>query len=128
VVLPISISCGESCLLVSWCAGGRCDMVGSDEDHSRSGRHDAEDQRWSSTCRVLGGRTIKRSGDAVCGLHRARGEEEREFPGLATKPRLMVCQWFGLKTTGTGFPVWASKPLGRVSQFGPQNHWDGLEI
>jgi hypothetical protein len=24
---------------------------------------------------VLGGRTIKRSGDTVCGLHRARGDE-----------------------------------------------------
>jgi hypothetical protein len=31
------------------------------------------------TCRVLGGRVIERSGGAVCGLHRARGDEEREF-------------------------------------------------
>jgi hypothetical protein len=31
------------------------------------------------TSRVLGGRTIGRSGDAVCGLHRARGDEEHEF-------------------------------------------------
>jgi hypothetical protein len=31
--------------------------------------------------RVLGGRTIGRSGDAVCGLHRARGDEERGFLG-----------------------------------------------
>jgi hypothetical protein len=31
--------------------------------------------------RVLGGRTIERSGDAVCGLHRAHGDEEREFLG-----------------------------------------------
>ncbi len=30
---------------------------------------------------VLGGRAIERSGDAVCGLHRARGDEEREFLG-----------------------------------------------
>jgi hypothetical protein len=27
--------CGESRLLVSWCAGGRCTMTGSDEDHGR---------------------------------------------------------------------------------------------
>jgi hypothetical protein len=27
------------------------------------------------TSQVLGGRTIKRSGDTVCGLHRARGDE-----------------------------------------------------
>jgi hypothetical protein len=33
------------------------------------------------TCRVLDGQTIERSGDAVCGLHRARGDEEREFLG-----------------------------------------------
>jgi hypothetical protein len=30
---------------------------------------------------VLGGRTIERSGGVVCGLHRARGDEEREFLG-----------------------------------------------
>jgi hypothetical protein len=28
---------------------------------------------------VLGGRMVERSGDIVCGLHRARGDEEREF-------------------------------------------------
>jgi hypothetical protein len=31
--------------------------------------------------RVLGGWTIGRSGDAVCDLHRAHGDEEREFLG-----------------------------------------------
>jgi hypothetical protein len=31
------------------------------------------------TGRVLGGRAIERSGDAVCGLHRTRGDEERGF-------------------------------------------------
>jgi hypothetical protein len=30
---------------------------------------------------VLGGRAIERSGGAVCGLHRARGDEERRFLG-----------------------------------------------
>jgi hypothetical protein len=29
--------------------------------------------------RVLGGRTIGRSGDDVCGLHRARGDEMSGF-------------------------------------------------
>jgi hypothetical protein len=33
------------------------------------------------TGRVLGGRAIERSGGAVCGLHRARGDEERGFLG-----------------------------------------------
>jgi hypothetical protein len=30
---------------------------------------------------VLGGRMDERSGDAVCGMHRACGNEEREFLG-----------------------------------------------
>jgi hypothetical protein len=33
------------------------------------------------TGQVLSGRAIKRSGGAVCGLHRARGDEERGFLG-----------------------------------------------
>jgi hypothetical protein len=33
------------------------------------------------TCRVLDGQAIERSGGAVCGLHRARGDENREFLG-----------------------------------------------
>jgi hypothetical protein len=33
------------------------------------------------TGRVLGGRVIERSGGAVCGLRRARGDEECEFFG-----------------------------------------------
>jgi hypothetical protein len=31
------------------------------------------------TSRVLGGWVIERSGGTVCGLHCARGDEEREF-------------------------------------------------
>jgi hypothetical protein len=31
------------------------------------------------TDRVHGGRTIERSDDTVCGLHRAHGDEERGF-------------------------------------------------
>jgi hypothetical protein len=33
------------------------------------------------TGRVLGGRAIEMSGGVVCGLHLARGDEEREFLG-----------------------------------------------
>jgi hypothetical protein len=33
------------------------------------------------TGRVLSGRAIERSGDAVCGLHRAHGDEEHGFLG-----------------------------------------------
>jgi hypothetical protein len=40
-------------------------------------------QRTGDGCtgQVLGGRVIERSGDAVYGLHRAHGDEEREFLG-----------------------------------------------
>jgi hypothetical protein len=60
----------------------------------------------------------------MCGLHRAQGDEEREFLGLASNQGLLFIN--GL----------ASKPLGWVSWFDlkskvdslsvvwPQNHWD----
>jgi hypothetical protein len=70
---------GESCFLVSWCAGSRCGMAGSDEDRGRSRRPGAGDQGWSGIGRVLGGRTVGRSGDAVCSLHHARGDVEHMF-------------------------------------------------
>jgi hypothetical protein len=37
--------------------------------------------RDGRTCWVLGGWTIGRLGDTVCGLYRSRGDEEREFLG-----------------------------------------------
>jgi hypothetical protein len=83
VILLLSILCGELRLLVSWCVRDRCDMAGSDEDHGRSRRPGADDWGWSSISRILGDRTIGRSGDTVCGLHRAQGDEEHEFLGLA---------------------------------------------
>jgi hypothetical protein len=43
----ILVSCGESCLLASWCGGGRCNMTCSDEDRGRSRRPDVEDRGWS---------------------------------------------------------------------------------
>jgi hypothetical protein len=44
VVLPLLyILVEESCLLISWCAGDKCDMVGSDEDRDRGRRPSAED-------------------------------------------------------------------------------------
>jgi hypothetical protein len=61
-----------------------CLSCGSDEDRDRSRRPDAEDQGWSNTGRVLSGRTIGRSGDIMCGMYRAQGDEERRFLGLAS--------------------------------------------
>jgi hypothetical protein len=55
-------------------------MVSNDEDCGRSRRPVVED--WDGrTGRVLGSWTIGRSGDAVCGLHRARVDEECGFLG-----------------------------------------------
>jgi hypothetical protein len=71
---------GESHLLVSWCAGGRCGMACSDEDRGRVGNL-VQRTRDGRTGRVLGGRMIERSSGAMCGLHRARGDEERVFLG-----------------------------------------------
>jgi hypothetical protein len=82
MVLPYYLcSCGESCLLVSWCVGDMCDMTSSDEDLGRSRRPSVEYRGWSSTGRVLSGRAIRRSGDTVCGLHDAHGDEECVFLG-----------------------------------------------
>jgi hypothetical protein len=71
--------------------------------------------RDGRTGQVLGGRVVERSGGVVCGLHRARGDEDRGFLGLALKPRLTVCEWFGLKPTQTVFTGLASKPVATVS-------------
>jgi hypothetical protein len=55
-------------LLVSWCAGGRCGMVCSDEDRGRSRRPGAENRGWShrSDTRWPGGRVAP---CAVCTWH-----------------------------------------------------------
>jgi hypothetical protein len=106
----LSISCGETCLLVSKCVGDKYSMAGSDEKRGRSRRLGVEDRGWSSTGRVLGGRTIEWSGDAVCGLHRAQRDEERGFLGSISKPRLTVS------------PHLASKPAAMVPMVWPQNH------
>jgi hypothetical protein len=68
----IFISFGESRLLVSWCACGRC---GRATMRTVAGVGDLV-QRTEDGCKgqVLGGRAVKRSGGAVCGLHLARGD------------------------------------------------------
>jgi hypothetical protein len=52
------------------------------------------------TSQVLSCWTIGSLGNTMCGLHRAREDEERRYLSSASKPRSMACQWFGLKTTG----------------------------
>jgi hypothetical protein len=53
--------------------------MSSDEDLDMSRRPGAEDRGWLSTYRVLGGRMIGMSDDAVCGLYHAQEDEERVF-------------------------------------------------
>jgi hypothetical protein len=68
----VCLSRGVQVVGVAWCAVMRI-MAGVGDLVQR-----IEDGR---TSRVLGGRAIERSGGAVCGLHRASGDEERGFLG-----------------------------------------------
>jgi hypothetical protein len=68
----IFVSFGESRLLVSWCVAMRT-VAGVGDLVQRTGD--------GSTCRVLGGRAIERSGGAMCDLHRAHRDEEHVFLG-----------------------------------------------
>jgi hypothetical protein len=85
-------------------------MAGSDKNQGRCRRLGAEERGWSSTDRVLGGRTIERSSDSVCGLYRTQGDEECGFLGSVSKPRSMVS------------PGLASKLVATVLVALPQNH------
>jgi hypothetical protein len=125
------IMCGETYLLVSWCVGGRCDMVGNDDNWGRSRRLGAEDRGWLGTSRVLSGWMIGRTGDAVCDLHRTRvgdgfsmvwpQNHYDSFLVWASKPRSMVWR-FGPQNHCDVFLVWTSKPRSTVWWFGLQNH------
>jgi hypothetical protein len=68
----VCLSRGVQVTGAAWCAVMRI-VVGVGDLVQRTG-----DGR---TGRVLGGRAIERSGDAVCSLHRARGDDERGFLG-----------------------------------------------
>jgi hypothetical protein len=62
---------------------------------------------------------IKRSGDAMCGLHRAQGDEELVFLGLASKPWSTVSTGLASKPLALAFPVRASKLAPTVWRFVP---------
>jgi hypothetical protein len=131
----IFISFGESRLLVSWCAGGRCGIVCNNEDHGRSRRPSAEDRGWSHKSGTWW------SGDREVGWRRAhptpctwrRGPRvswlslKIKVDGLSvvwpqnhwdgflsvwvSRPMVTVCEWFGLKITRMVFTDLASKPM-----------------
>jgi hypothetical protein len=81
MVLPLSLFCLENRICLSrgvqvagvawWAATMIVTEVGDLMQRTRDGR----------TTRVLNGRTIGRSGDAVCGLQRLCGDEECGFLG-----------------------------------------------
>jgi hypothetical protein len=55
-------------------------MAGSDENRGRSRRPGAEDRGWSHKSGTWWP-DDGRSGDAVCDLHRTRGDDEHKFLG-----------------------------------------------
>jgi hypothetical protein len=115
------VSFGESRLLVSWCAGGRCGMACSDEDRGRSRRPGAEDRGWShrSDTSVVGRSRGRVAPCAVCTCHvettsagflvEPQNQGRRFVSGLASKP----LGWF--------LAVWPQNLLRRLSPVWPQN-------
>jgi hypothetical protein len=97
-------------------------MAGNNEDRGRSRRLSVEERGWSSTCRIISGRTIERSDDAVCSMHHAQGNEEHGFLGLASKPRLVFPTGLVSKPVAMISPDLASKPVVTVLVVWPQNH------
>jgi hypothetical protein len=83
------VSFGESHLLVSWCAGGRCGMACNDEDRGRSRRPGVEDRGWSHR---LGTRW---PGDREVGWHRV-------WSALGTWRLGAQVSWLSLKTKVDG--------------------------
>jgi hypothetical protein len=93
---------GESYLLVSWCAGGRCGIACNDEDRDRSRRPDAEGQGWSHRS------DTRWSGDQEVRWHRVQSA-----PGMWRLGAWV--SWLSLKTKVDGlWVIW------------PQNHSDGF--
>jgi hypothetical protein len=56
-------------------------MADSDDNLDKSRRPGTEERRWLSTGRILGGQTIERLGDVLCGLYCAHRDEEYAFLG-----------------------------------------------
>jgi hypothetical protein len=71
---------------------------------------------------------IERSGDAVCGLHRAQGDEEHVFLSSASKPRSMVSPNLASKTVATVLAVWPQNHSLQFSGFGLKTGSCGLVI
>jgi hypothetical protein len=83
------VSLGKSCLLVSWCAGGRCSMACNDEDRDKSRRPGAKDRGWSH-----------RSGTQWSGGREVGWRRVRSAPGMWRLGARV--SWLSLKTKVDG--------------------------
>jgi hypothetical protein len=70
------------------------------------------------TGRILGGRTIGRSDNTVCDLHRAQEDKEHEFLGLTLKLRSIVSPDLGLKTDNYDLMISVSESLQQILGLG----------
>jgi hypothetical protein len=117
------VSFGESCLLVLWCAGGRCGMACSDKDRGRNRRPGAEDRGWShrSGTRWPGGREVgwrrvrSAPGTWRLGARVSWWSLKTKVNGLSVgwpQNHSDGFRWFGLKTSGDGFSRFGLKTGG----------------
>jgi hypothetical protein len=94
----IFISCRESCLLVSWCAGDMCGMTGNGENHGRS----------RMPCVVY---TVHVETRSAGFLVEPQNQGLWFVSGLASKP------------LGRFLPVWPQNRWQRFLPVWPQNWW-----
>jgi hypothetical protein len=127
-------SIGESRLLVSLCAGGRCGMVSSDKNRCRSRRPGAEDRGWSHRS------DTQWSDDREVGWHRVRSapfmwRRGARVSWLSIKIKV-DCLWvvwsqnhwdsflrFGLKIGGDGFSQFVLKTSGGFLGWASKPRW-----
>jgi hypothetical protein len=129
------VSFGESCLYISWCAGGRCGLACSDEGRGRSRRPVAEDQGWShrSGTRWPGGREVEWRcvWFAPCTWIRGarvpwlilKSKVRRFVSGLASKPLRRFLPVWPQNRWRRFLAVWPQNLLRRFSLVWPQNQW-----
>jgi hypothetical protein len=118
----IFVSFGESRLLVSWCAGGRCGMACSDEYRSRSRRAGAEDRGWSHRSGTVTWRSRGWVAPcAVCTWH-----VETRSAGLLVEPQNQGRRFvsgMASKLLGQFLAVWPQNLLRQFLPVWPQNRW-----
>jgi hypothetical protein len=122
----IIVSCGESCLLISWYAVDRYNMMGSDDNRVRSRIPSAEGRGWSHRSGTAP--CTRRWGSQVSWLSLKTKVDglslvwpQNHWDGLASKPLWRFISGLASKLLGLFLPVWPQNRWWRVSRFGPQN-------